>query len=146
MLTIEEYRVLNACADGPELFYFPFAELNYGRPILAVFNVAPDQRLGAGREPEVSGREVAGLISGLIRAGFLRCYQAPREPDGDLEASEPSEAEFAVYTGYDCMTWQDHVERFGYGPHEFETTESGIKEIWKPVYNRYDRTLGWISS
>lgn len=143
MLTIEEYRVLNTCADGPELFYYPFAELNYGSPILAVYNVTPDQKAGADREPKVSGEAVARIITGLIRAGLLQCCRAPREAERCREVSEPYEQEFAVYAGYDCLSWQDHIECFGYGPHEFGVTEAGLEEIRKPIYDRYDRELGW---
>ena len=33
MLSKRQYQILNVCADDWELFYFPFAELNYGSQV-----------------------------------------------------------------------------------------------------------------
>ena len=141
MLTIAEFQLLNACANGPEVFYYLFAEVNFGGQILAAFESGgkPHRETNTPRTFEVPGEVVAGYASGLIRSGLMRCTRAPEQ----VEVKDPDEREFAVYTGYDCLTWQEHIERFGYGPHEFETTDAGLEEIEKPVYEGYIRTLGW---
>ena len=125
MLTLEEYGLLNSCANGPELFSFLFAGVN---------------RDG---DAKVSGREVARVAAGLIRAGLLRCRYAPGAPGGRDEVPEPLEEDFAVYDGYGCVPFREHVERYGFGPREFEATQEGVREIERPVYEAYDRELGW---
>ena len=92
---------------------------------------------------EVSGRAVARVAAGLIRTGLLRCRRVRGVPDGHDEVPEPLEKEFAVYDGYDCASFDEHLERYGYGPQEFEATEAGIREIGRPAYEAYAEKLGW---
>ncbi|CAN5612056.1 MAG: hypothetical protein ACR2N0_13790 [Rubrobacteraceae bacterium] len=152
MLSVEKFQILEVCADGPELFYFPFAEVNYGGQVVP----------GSWREPgvrrferfedegpwtvEVPGEVVASNIAELVEAGLLRCERVSFVSEHAAEFAEvsnPSEAEFEVYAGYGCVTWDEHFEKFGYGPHEFTATAAEIAEIHKPDYEDYVRRLGW---
>ena len=36
MLTKRQYVILNACAEDWEVFYYPFAEVNYGGQVLQI--------------------------------------------------------------------------------------------------------------
>lgn len=141
MLTIPEFRLLNACADEPEVFYYLFAELNFGIPILAAYGSSgtPQEGTRTPRSFDVPGEVVSGYAGGLIRSGLMRCTRVPEH----TRVQDPDEKEFAVYADYDCLTWQEHIKRFGYGPHEFETTDAGIEEINKPYYEGYIKSLGW---
>lgn len=144
MLNIIEYQILNSCADDWETFYYPFAEINYGGQILAAFGGRgqPYQRGDEPREIKISGEIIAGHVRALIHAGLLQCLRVFGDHER-AEMTEPEELEFAVYDGYDCLTWQEHTERFGYGPHEFRATEAGIEEIGRSIYEQYDEELGW---
>lgn len=148
-LTLEELKILDACADHYEFFYFPFAEVNYGGQVV---RVAPeDQNRGLFPQVEdegtweitVPGEEVARYMVRLIRSGLLQCWRLFDDPTDEIPASygerleitRPDEREFAAYTGYDCVTWNEHMQRFGDGPHDFKTTQAGIREIERPIYD-----------
>ena len=51
--------------------------------------------------------------------------------------TEPGATELAAYRGYDCVTFEEHMERFGQGPHEFRITRAGMDEIEKPEYEAF---------
>lgn len=111
-LGLLEYQLLNSCADGWEIFYFPFAEVNFGG------------RLTSGRprrQATVSGGVVAGGLRALVRARLLACLRVGENLER-TEILQPDEREFAVYEDHSCRTFDEHLERFGYGPHEFKTT------------------------
>lgn len=133
---------MNACADDREWFYFPFAEANFGGQIFE----------GRSSPGEIPGRfklgrtdwpirhdwqEISAAIEGLFRGGFLQ-WRTWRE-SGDTEApfrTDPIPAEeMDVYRGYACITFDDHIVRFGrYGPHEFYRTDLGARELDSPRY------------
>ena len=158
MLNSAELAILDACANHYEVFYYPFAEVNYGGQVVSVDPGDPARSSFPQIEDEgpweitVPGEEVARYMSRLIESGMLQCWRLSDDPTGEIPASygerleitRPDEREFAVYTGYDCLTWDEHMERFGDGPHDFRTTQAGIKEINRPIYDelygerRYD--------
>ncbi len=130
-LDIIKYRILNSCADDWELFYFPFAEVNFGGQVT---DDGP-------RRVTTPGRVISGNVADLIHGGLLDCLRVR----GDLrriEITNPDESEFDIYDGYDYSTFDKHLERFGYGPHEFKTTRAGVEEIEKSFYNNYDVEMG----
>lgn len=129
-LDIIQYRILSSCADDWELFYFLFAEVNFGGQVT-------DDR---SRRVKTPGQVIARNVAGLIHSSLLDCLRVR----GDLrriELTDPDEGEFDVYDGYDCSTFDKHLERFGYGPHEFRTTRAGVEEIEKSFYNAYDAEI-----
>ena len=81
----------------------------------------------------------------LIGSGLLQCWRISDDPTDEIpvsyaerrEITRPGEGEFAVYTGYGCVTWDEHMQRFGDGPHDFRTTRAGIREIERPVYEEF---------
>jgi hypothetical protein len=146
MLSLFAYQVLNACADDYEPFYFPFATVNFGGQVF--------RRAGAPVYPRyedegpwvvsVRADEVLDTIDDLLRKGFLRIWRVPPDGQGEREPlDELTYEDREVYSGYDCVTFEDHIERFDYGPHEFRATETGVAELSKPQYDRYDKRLGW---
>lgn len=149
MMNAVELEILDGCADHYELFYFLFAEVNYGGQMT---RRSPE----GGREIFVPGEEVSRHARWLVEAGLMRCWRISGDPEDrgpfltpveqtsgvypHAEVTAPDEREFAVYRGYDCLTLDEHMERFGYGPHEFRITQSGIDEIQKPVYEAFYNT------
>ena len=78
-LTLAELAILDACADHYEVFYYPFAEVNYGGQVVSVDPGNP-ARSSFPRiadegpwEIAVPGEEVARYMSRLIRSGLLQC-------------------------------------------------------------------------
>jgi hypothetical protein len=146
MLSLLEYQVLNACADDYEVFYFPFAFVNYGGQVF--------RRAGAPVYPRyedegpwvvsISAAEVLDALDTLIAAGFLHVWRLPPDdPEKREPVSELAYEDREAYGGYDCVTFEDHIERFDYGPHEFRATSEGIAELSRPEYGEYDQKLGW---
>ena len=161
MLSKRHYIILNSCADDWELFYFPFALVNYDGQVFRRTAVQVHEeimrRVGLkGHIPlsryedagpwtvAVSGLEIAWDIRILFISGLLRAQRVGadgrREPVGPAGLSKE---ELLVYRDYHCLTFDDHLETFGYGPHEFVISELGVKEINSPSYREYDRELGW---
>ncbi len=158
-LSKRQYVVLNACADDWELFYFPFAELNYGGQVFrrtdpgeiiarrAGFNVRIPLSRYEDEGPwsvSISGLEIAWDIRILVASGLLSAQRVRLDGERELLGStDLSREELLVYRDYSCLTFDDHLETFGYGPHEFMISELGAKEIERPVYRGYDEELGW---
>jgi len=159
MLSKRQHIVLNSCADDWELFYFPFAWINYGGQVFrrTSLHEMVGRRLGLNihippsryedKGPwtvSVAGLEVAWDIRILITLGLLSAQRVradeKREPVGPAGLSKE---ELFIYRDYHCLTFDDHVETFGYGPHEFMIAELGLKEIDLPPYREYDKELGW---
>jgi hypothetical protein len=140
MLTLLEYQLLNACADGCELFYFLFAAANYGGQVFPAPHREPVLRRADSGSWTVSVKpeEIAQSIVALTARNLLECWVLdPRR------MITPVIEDFAVYSGYRCLTFDEHVAQFGYGPHEFCAAAPGLAEIQEPVYSDYDRKLGW---
>ena len=146
MLSILEYQVLNAAADDYEVFYFPFAAVNYGGQVF--------RRAGAPIYPRyedegpwvvsIDATEVLSAIHNLVQAGLLGAWRMPTDEIGEREPlDELTYEDREVYSQYDCVTFEDHIERFDYGPHEFRATPEGKTELSKPLYDEYDKKLGW---
>ena len=147
MLSKRQYQILNSCANGWELFYFPFAEVNYGGQVFPR-SAGPDCLRYEDEGPwsiHCSGRGIADGIVALLQEGLLRVARVSESGRHDeLSADQLGPSEFAVYNGYSCLTWQEHLRLLGYGPHEFTITETGLSEIQKREYHRYDAELGHI--
>ena len=144
MITKQQYQILNACADDWEVFYFPFAMVNYGGqvfrrsdgPSCAQYD---DQQTWS---VEVTAADIVTDIVALIKAGLLSGLRV--QDDGATEILTDIDAEeLPAYRVYDCLTFDDHVERHGYGPHVFKATDRGLVEIQDDRYCAYDEELGW---
>jgi len=133
-LTRQQYRVLNACADDWELFFYLASEVSQ----VAQVGAQGAEPAGRGVSPD---ELVLDLVS-LMQADLLECRRVTkggnREPVGSVGPEE-----FTVYRGYACLSFDDHVAHFGYGPHEFRVTARGVEEIKRESYRAYDRELGW---
>jgi len=160
VLNLVKLNILGACADSEEIFYFPFAEVNYGGQVVRLAPGDPNRGLYPQIADEgtwsvsVPGEEVARHARQLILSGFLSCWRVSEDPGdrgpfltpeeqvsglyrGRVGITAPAEEELAAYRGYDCLTFGEHMEQFGYGPHEFRTTRAGIDELEKPVYEEF---------
>ena len=155
MITLRQFQILNACTDGPHLFYAPFAAVNYGGQVFEGSRDPGADRGGVNYENDqkwsvvVSGRAVADDILTLIT---LRLLDASKftvgvhqgDQRGAIGMLQEVASELHVYDDYGCVTYRDHYAAFGgYGPHEFEVTEHGLAELNRPEYGEYLRQLGW---
>ncbi len=144
MITKRQYQILNACADDWEVFYMPFAMVNFGGQVFRrsdgpSYAQYDDERSWS---VKVHGSDVVRDIIVLIKAGLLTCQRVHDEGAREI-LKDPHADEFSVYRGYDCLTFDAHVERHGYGPHEFKVTDRGVVEIQDDRYRAYDEELGW---
>src|SRR5438552_4127576 len=113
MLSKRQYIVLNSCADDWELFYFPFAWINYGGQVFrrTSLHEMVGRRLGLNIGPwtvSVAGLEVAWDIRILITLGLLSAQRVradeKREPVGPAGLSKE---ELFIYRDYHCLTFDD---------------------------------------
>lgn len=144
VISKQQYQVLNACADDWELFYFLFATVNSGEQALGPGSEesgSPHELVRTG-PVSVPATEITKDVTVLFKAGLLACRHVgadgTRKPMVDLHADE-----FAVYQAYGCRSFDEHIQRHGYGPHEFKVSDLGQREILEDRYRRYDRELGW---
>ncbi len=142
MLTINQYQILNSCANGYELFYYPFAEINYGGQVFSRSDgdncrqYADDQKWVI----SVPSETVVEDIIQLIENGFLDCkYTSDHTNKNPASIFTIANPDFSIYSSYNCLLFNDHIEQLGYGPYEFKTTEVGIAEIDKSVYEAFDK-------
>ena len=144
MISRRQYLILNSCADDWEVFYFPFAMVNFGGPVFPRSRATEDAQDDDTRRWNVTveAEQIALDIAALVRAGFLACHRV--QPDGTVERLPVvPPAEFDVYGGYVCVTFEEHMHLFGHGPHAFKMTERGVQEIEDERYRIYDAELGW---
>jgi hypothetical protein len=135
LVTLVEQRILASCVDDAELFYFPFAMVNYGGQVFRRDD-GPDRGRYEDEEEwsvALDGATIADALSRLVRQGLMRCWRLQEEGHEREELLAPTDEEFALYEDYDCVTFSDHTERFGYGPHSFIATEVGLKTLGLPA-------------
>jgi hypothetical protein len=118
MLTNIQSRVLSACMEEYELFYFLYSAANRDLRLADQLNPATGH----------SGSEVADELWRLIWLGLLEVQRVTPE-QLRIKIEKPAKEEFRVYTDYDCKTIEDHWDIYGYGPHEFRTTAAGLGEL-----------------
>lgn len=146
MLTIRQYQILNSCANDYELFYYPFAKVNYGGQVFLrslgdnFAQYAEDKTW----EITVPSELIIDDIARLTKMGLLHCrYTSDYLRNSTSSVTTTADFDFTMYKGYSCLLWDEHIEKLGYGPHEFKITEAGIKEIDRPAYRAFDKELGW---
>jgi len=144
MITKQQYQILNACADDWEVFYFPFAMVNFGGQVFRRSDGPSCARYDDQRpwSVTVTATDIAKDLLALITAGLLTCHRV-RDDGVSQVLSDAQAEEFSVYRGYECLTFGDHIERHGYGPHEFKVTGQGMAEIQDDRYRAYIQELGW---
>ncbi len=146
MLTIHQYQILNSCVNGYELFYYPFAEVNYRGQ---VFSHSDDDNCALYDDDHpweitVSAESIIEDITNLIRLGYLECQvTADYARNKTNPICSPEDQNFTIYSSYSCLLLNEHIDRFGYGPHEFRATDTGIAEIYKPIYEAFDKKLDY---
>lgn len=125
MLTKRQFDILNVSADDWEIFYFPFAEVNYG---------VLDSSREVAHRVQVPAEEIAADLAVLVAQGFLQFarWDFDKSERQMLEVVGPED--LSMYDGYRCLTFDDHIATYGYGPHEFYITRSGVKEMQSPEY------------
>ena len=112
---MRQYIILNACAQDEELFYYPFAELNYGGQVFN-HNECEEcaQYIDEGDwKSKISAEQIACELVELIGRGLLDCWRLDDSTKERTILVKPSLGEFAVYKDYSCLTWQDHIDKFG---------------------------------
>jgi len=122
MINQIEFDAIESCSNDKEIFYFIYAEVNYGGQVLSEA-LERDIR-GPHFEEKVSAREICQHLHRLLEGGLLECFTSAGK---DEEKLNTDQVEFETYDGYGCVTFGDHIERYTYGPHLFHPTESGLK-------------------
>ena len=144
MLTITQYEILNACCNDVELFYFLFAEVNYGGQLF-VREPGDTYRLHVDDKDwiiKVQAQDLIPEIVSLINEEFIDCWEIDRVGKW-RKRTDVSVEDFVVYDNYNCKTFDEHLERYDYGPHEFRATEKGTEEIAREEYRPYDQQIGY---
>lgn len=145
LLTLRQFQILGVLAQGYKHFYFPFAKVNYGGQ---VFKSRRGWGAGCRDEREwritVPAEEVARDIMVLATRGLLRAWRCEEEPGVRRAVSVPElEQVLALYEDYDCLTDGDHLDRYGYGPVDFDQSPAGFVELDREDYRDFRRRLGW---
>jgi len=145
MLTISQYQILNSCCNDAEIFYFLFAEVNYGGQLFYRSEGRDYAQYVEDHEwsIKVSSEIIVRDLIELINVKFLEYRKLAQQREDKCKLDSFLDREFAVYANYTCQTFEEHLDRYGYGPHEFQVTELGLKEMDKPVYHVYDEQLGY---
>jgi hypothetical protein len=144
VISKRQYQILNACADDWEVFYFPFAMVNFGGQVFRRADGPGYAQYDDSRrwQTTVDASEIVNDIRALVSEGLLACHRVLA--DGTRHAVVDVRGDdFGVYKAYRCLTFDEHVERHGYGPHEFKVTVRGLHEIENDRYRSYDQELGW---
>ena len=118
MLNKIDIAVLNSCCNDQELFYFLFAEANFGGQCFDKNEV---------NKINFSGHDIIKSILKLSKQGLLSCWlinNDKKELVNNLTAND-----LKIYEDYNCVLFEDHVQKYGHGPHEFKTSYKGLKEI-----------------
>ena len=129
MITQKQFDAIDVCADDSELFYFIFAELNFGGQVFAR-DQAPESMRGI--QIKMPAEKVCDEIKELIEKGFLECFSSEGSVTRKVDVDE---IDFSVYHDYHCITIDEHINRFGYGPHVFEATDRG-REATEDFYQK----------
>jgi len=139
MLTLNQFKILNSCTDDVEIFYFPFAEVNYnGQIYLRNQGEGYAQYLDeVDTSIKTEASKIIKDIVYLIERGYLDCWIFDKQLETRTKLKNLSDDELSLYLNYSCKTFDEHIERYDYGPHEFKTTELGLREIDKQVYEKY---------
>ena len=147
MLTRRQFMILNVHADDEEMFYFSFAEVNFGGQVFSGGRDPGAEPGGVRYEGDrtwvagVPAREIADDLLALVSSGLLVAFIRREGVRASLSLGE-CEAIRSFYDGYDCVTCGDHNLRYGYGPHCFEITEAGKRELQRPEYREFARAPG----
>jgi hypothetical protein len=81
----------------------------------------------------------------LVSQGLLDCYRLRAFKPNRFQLTQLLPTQLSVYMKYSCRTFTEHLERYGYGPHEFSVSEQGRREMDKPEYAEYDKQLGYAN-
>jgi hypothetical protein len=138
-LSKNQYAILNACRDYDEVFYFLFAEVNFGGQLWHRYprDKPPPYFRVKDWTIHVQARELIPEIVELINRRFLACSKL------HTKIRYPTAAEFALYSTYACKTLDEHIAQYGLGPHKFGATSRGLGEIYRKEYLAFDELLNY---
>jgi hypothetical protein len=131
-LTNIQLDILNSCVDGDELFYFLFAEVNYGGQVfssrLKETNDSFHQYNDRVYHIKCPANVIISEIIKLIKSGYLKCWYV--DDKNNYVEIIPDNKDLSVYLDYNCLLFEDHMDKYGgYGPHVFEATKKGIEAV-----------------
>ena len=124
MLSKNQLSILDSCANDWEIFYFLFAEVNYDGQVCYKKDFEYAQYDEKPYHVTHDAMSVIADVVVLATNGYLKC--AIVESEWNRTEFLPSCDDLRVYNDYDCLTFEDHVVKFGYGPHEFIITPKGL--------------------
>ncbi len=113
MLTKRQYSILKSCADDSEIFFYLYAASNMD---------SNDEFLK--EDKRVSAEEIIDDIVFLINEGYLQIWR-----NKELLKGKTTKKEFDAYQKYRFTSFEQHIDKFNYGPHEFQVTEKGFSEV-----------------
>ncbi len=141
MLSKTQFTIIDACADDYEIFYILFADVNFGGQVFERSIAPEDVTRYKDQGPwvvTVKSTEIVKDIIELVLSGLLHCRKFDSAGHHKILTTRGElETELEIYSSYECITFEDHVARFGYGPHDFYPSEAGRKEIGDSKYDIY---------
>ncbi len=139
MITANQAYILDSCCDGDELFYFLFAEVNFGGQLFP-------RSVGDGyaRYLEDYDWEIATPANEIIQdilllngMGFLDCFEVDPDNNQQSKMKGVTARGLELYNDYSYFTFDEHIDKFGYGPHVFYISQAGRDELNKEQYAKY---------
>jgi hypothetical protein len=138
-LSKNQYAILNACGDYDEVFYFLFAEVNFGGQLWHRYprdKYPPYFRI-KDWTIRVQAEELIPEIVELINRKLLACWKS------HIRIRHLTAEEFALYRRYACKTLDEHIAQYGLGPHRFRTARRGLGEICRKKHLAFDELLNY---
>ena len=120
MLNKNQYEILQSCANDEEIFYYLFEEVNNK----FINNIV------------TNAEELIKDIIYLINKGYLYCWRLNKNHKEKIVNSKIND-NFNEFIGYNCKSFDEHIEKYGYGPYVFMISETGITECDKSKYDFY---------
>jgi hypothetical protein len=88
-------------------------------------------------EISTPANEITQDILLLNEMGFLDCFEVDPDNNQSLRMKDVAARELEIYNSYSCFTWDEHIDKFGFGPHEFRITQAGRDELNEKQYAKY---------
>jgi len=107
MITEIQKNIIRNCADDYETFYYIFKAFK--------------------ETNQINNDDIIQNAIYLIQNGYLDFWRLNK--GNKIKIDKPEYSEFEIYKNYNCNSFNEHLKKMGYGPHEFMATKKGINEL-----------------